>query len=393
MRAQTINPVEASRPAHLEPIPRKGKSIQELARELTHIQESKRDFTVPLEALTAEVVHDHDESGAEIPATEKVALSFTNGHQHDYTLNNWSGGQVASFTDIPQAYFRRLSNEAPELLVKNINHGFRRIQKDDDTKNRLVRTIDGRVRGFLSNSYRMLDGHDLMEAVLPMLLEHNFEVVSSELTEKRMYLKTATQRIQGEVKVGDVVSYGVMISTSDVGAGSLRVEPYFLRLWCMNGAVSDTKFRKTHLGRSNVEREVQEILTNETKQLNDRAFFATVRDYMANTMKPEVFQKELDKMKAAADRPIKNLDLEEVVEHAMQTVGVTGETVRTGILQALADGNQNAGLTQWGLMNSFTAAAKMSAIDYDTATELERAGGQILNLNKNQWHHIAEKQH
>ncbi len=393
MEAQTQNAAPNTRPSHLEPIPRAGKSIQELARELTHIQTTKRDFTVPLEALKAEIVHDHDESGAESPATEKVGLTFTNGEKHDYELNNWSGGQVASFTDIPQAYYRRLSKEAPELLVKNINHGFRRIQKDDETKNRLVRTIDGRVRGFLSNSYRMLDSFDLMEAVMPMLLEHQFQVVSSELTEKRMYLKTATQRIQGEVKVGDVVSYGVMISTSDVGAGCLRVEPYFLRLWCMNGAVSDTKFRKAHLGRGNVEREVQEILTTKTKQLNDQAFFATVRDYVANTMKPEVFQKELDKMKDAANRPINNLDLEQVVEHAMQTVGVTGETVKTGILQALADGNQNAGLTQWGLMNSFTAAAKMTAIDYDTATDLERAGGLILNLNKNQWHHIAEKQH
>jgi hypothetical protein len=166
-----------------------------------------------------------------------------------------------------------------------------------------------------------------------------------------------------------------------------------MRLWCLNGAISSTSFRKAHLGRSNAEKEVREILTDSTKLLNDQAFFATVRDYMAHTMRPEVFQLELDKMKAAADRPIKNLDLEQVVEVTMSTVGITGEGVKKGILEALADGNQNAGLTQWGLMNSFTAAAKMSTIDYDQAVDLERAGGAILNLTKNQWTRIAEVTH
>lgn len=373
-------------PAHLAPNIRAGKTIVQLAQELQRIEATKRDYNVPVEALTASVVTGPGNG-------DQVALSFKNGEAHDYTLNQWSGGQVASFTDIPAAYFKRLGGEAPGLLAENINHGLRRIQKDEDTKSRLVRTVDGRVRGFLSHRYRMLDSHDLMNAVLPTLIDHDFQVVSCELTEKRLYLKTATPKLQGEVKVGDVVSYGVMISTSDVGAGSLRVEPYILRLWCMNGAVSTSVYRRAHLGRSNAEREVMEIMTDDTKRLNDQAFFATVRDYMHHTMKPEVFNKELEKMKAAADRKIVNLDLEEVVEVTMKTVGVTGEAVKKGILEALADGNQNAGLTQWGLMNSFTAAAKMDSIDYDTATDLERAGGLILDLNPNQWRSIAEAKH
>ena len=386
-------------PAHLVCAIRPGKSIQELAQELTAIQTRKKDFTVPVGLLSAKVIHGRapkaalEEIGDTTSPSDQVALSFKNGQDHDFTLNTWSSSQVAQFTDIPGPYFKRLADESPDLLAKNINHGMARITRDEESKSRLLRTIDGRVRGFLSHRYRPLDGHDLMEAVMPMLIDHQFQVVSCELTERRLYLKTATQRIQGEVKTGDVVSYGVMISTSDVGAGALRVEPYFLRLWCLNGAVSESKFRRAHLGRSTAEREVQELLTDSTKLLNDKAFFATVRDYMSHTMKPEVFAAELDKMKDAANRPIKNLDLETVVEHTMKTVGISGQGIKKGILEALADGNQNAGLTQWGLMNSFTAAAKMPSIDYDTATDLERAGGQILNLTKNQWHHIAEVSH
>lgn len=374
---------------HLQRKIRAGKSIQDLAAELVRIEETKKDFTVPVGALKASVLPPFDDVSE---GKSQVVIGFQNGRYHDYALNNWSGGQVAAFADIPREYFRRLSDESPALLAKNINHGLEKA-KESQAKPRLLRTIDGHVRGFLSNGYRMLDSHDLMSAVMPMLVDHNFEVVSCELTEKRLYLKTATPRIQGEVKKGDVVSYGVMISTSDVGAGSLRVEPFFLRLWCLNGAVSTDSFKKAHLGSRNNERDVQEILTDATKQLNDQAFFATVRDYMAHTMKPEVFNATLLKMQDAANRPIKNLDLETVVEVTMKTVGITGEGVKKGILEALADGNQNAGLTQWGLMNSFTAAAKMPTIDYDTATDLERAGGAILNLNKSQWTRIAEVQH
>ena len=368
----------SERPVHLERRLRPAKSINELAQELTRIEKTKRDFTVPVDRLSM---------------NDAGKIVFENGQAHEYGLNNWSGGQVAAYTDIPREYFKRLHLEAPELLAKNVNHGFKRLIKDDENKSRLVRTLDGHVRGFLSHRYLMLDGHDILEAALPMLVDHNFQVVSSEITERRLYLKTATERIQGEVKQGDVVSYGVMISSSDVGAGSIRIEPFFLRLWCLNGAVMESKFRRAHLGRSTSEREVQEIMSAKTKTLANQALLGTIRDYMEHTMRPEVFQNELNKMKNAANREIKNLNLEEVVEVTMSTVGITGKGIRDGILAALADGNQNAGLTQWGLVNSFTAAAKMPSIDYDTATDLERAGGEILNLNKDQWRRIAEVSH
>jgi hypothetical protein len=69
---------------------------------------------------------------------------------------------------------------------------------------------------------------------------------------------------------------------------------------------------------------------------------------------------------------------------------VNGENVRKGILHALASGNEGAGLTKWGLANSFTRAAQLDDLDYDTATELERAGGQIIEMGKSEWHRIAE---
>jgi hypothetical protein len=351
-----------------------GKSLVELAQELERIQTAKRDFIVPTTKL--KMNDDGD-------------LTFKNGEDHAFKMNEWSGGQLASYTDIPKAYYDRIKREDPSLLAKNVNHGFQVQAASKDKEGRLLRTIDGRVRGLMSPKYKIMDAHDLLEATLPTLLEHEFNVVSSEITDRRLYLKTVTNKIQGEVKVGDVIQYGVMISTSDVGAGSLRVDPFLNRLSCLNGMISESTFRRAHLGSSNYDKDIQELLTDETRSLNNRAFFATVRDYIKSVMSPENFQKELDKMKRAAGLQITNFDLEKVVEVTMNEVGVRGEGIKKGILNALASGNQGAGLTMWGLANSFTFAAQSDDVDYDTATDLERAGGSVLELSPSQWKRIA----
>jgi len=348
-----------------------GKTLTELAQELERIQSTKKDFIAPVAKMRM------DDAG-------KVILQ--NGQDHAFDLNNWSAGQVAGFADIPKSYFDRIRGENTKLLADNVNHAFSKLR---DQK-RLVRTLDGNVRGFLSNSYRMLDAHDLLEATLPVLLNNRFEPISTEITEKRLYLKCATARIQGEVQKGDVVQYGVMLSTSDVGAGALRVEPFFYRLACLNGAIMETKFRKAHLGSRREEKDVFEIMSDKTKALNDMAFYATVKDYLLSTMRPDVFQAEIEKMRQSTQDKITNFDLEEVVELAMDYTKTSGEHVKQSVLKALASGNEGAGLTRWGLVNSFTRAAQDDQFDYDTATDLERAGGSILELDQSQWKRIAE---
>jgi hypothetical protein len=106
-------------------------------------------------------------------------------------------------------------------------------------------------------------------------------------------------------------------------------------------------------------------------------------------MKPENFERELNKMREASDRKIENFDLEKVIELTMNEVGIKGENHKKGLLAALASGNEGAGLTQWGLSNSFSKYAQDDELDYDTATDFERASGMILDLNKTQWERVA----
>lgn len=48
-------------------------------------------------------------------------------------------------------------------------------------------------------------------------------IVSTELTDSRMYIKAINERLELEVKRGDVVQAGIAISNSEVGLGALKV--------------------------------------------------------------------------------------------------------------------------------------------------------------------------
>lgn len=364
---------------------RRGKSLVELATELERVRTVSKDFLVPTTKLEARVVKT---SGDAIDSRHHVALGFQNGSDHSFALNNWSSGQLASYTDIPKAYFDRIVNEAPQLAAKNINHGLQRKGQDS----RMVRTLDGNVRAFVSNKFRRgLGNYELLDANLPILLENGFEVQSAELTEKRLYVKAVTPKIKADIKVGDTVNFGIVLSNSDVGAGEFKLETFIYRLSCLNGMVGAKLSSARHITRAiSGGEEAAELFSDKTLNLSDAAFFSGMSDLFLNAIKPENFDLAVNKIREAADRKIKNTDLEEVVELAMTATKVQGEAIKHGILSALMTGNEGAGLTQWGLANSFTRAAQAGEITYDTATELERAGGAIIELEASQWKRIAE---
>lgn len=355
---------------------KQGKTLMELAQELTRITQNAVDFRVPTSMLSM------TDEGTIKFGDEKIG-------NHEYELNDWSHSQLSGHTEIPKTYYEKLKEQNPALLAKNVNHAFDHKATELKNQGRLIRVLDGKVRGYLSSSYRVMDAPDILEALLPSLMQNNFQVVSSEITERRLYLKAISPNLTKEIKVGDPVNYGVMISTSDVGAGQLAIEPFVNRPVCTNGMVMSTTFKKAHLGRNTYTGYIEQVMSDSTKSLNDAAFFATLRDYLESTMRPEVFHKQVELMREAAGRKIENTDLEFVIESSMKAVGQSGSNLKRSLLHALASGNEGAGLTQWGLANSFTAVAKDESLNYDKATELERAGGLILELGPSQWKRIA----
>lgn len=213
-----------------------GRPIAELAAEIKRQTESKRDFKADTRQL------------------ELMRLMGTDRHRYELRVNGHGQfeasdllhEQIGARLAIPKQYYDRMSQVAPELLIRNVNHWL-----VSNPERRMVRTLDGRARAFLSERYRPLDNYDLANAVLGKIADIGAEVHSAELTERRLYIKAIFPKIQAEVRVGDVVQSGVVISNSEVGCGSVRVEPLVFRLSCLNGMIAaDSSIRKYHVGRS-----------------------------------------------------------------------------------------------------------------------------------------------
>lgn len=345
---------------------RVGKTLLELAGEVQRQQESKKDYNVPV---------------GQMEMNGMGNLAF--GKHVNMTMTKHAHGQMGDYLKIPRKYYQRLQEEgATELLSENVNHWLG--QKESDRK--MVRTLDGNCRALLSSRYRVLDNSDMMEAVLPVLSTQSIKIVSCDVTNKRLYLKALFPKIEGEVSKGDVVQSGICISNSEIGTGGLKVQPLLYRLVCLNGMIlPDSSINKYHVGRDQgVTGNIQEMLSDATKEQNDKAFWMSVRDVVKASYNEAFFQDQLLKLKEAAGIKIESKSYQKVVEIAVKKMGFNEDTGGS-ILEHLITGGD---LSKWGLANAFTATAN-TIEDYELATDLEKAGGDIIVMAQRDWKTIS----
>src|SRR5919201_1221078 len=70
-----------------------------------------------------------------------------------------------------------------------------------------------------------------------------------EITERNLYLRLVSTRLEGQVRLGQIVRAGVQIMNSEVGLGAFVVRPLLFTLACRNGAVVDLEVqRRAHIG-------------------------------------------------------------------------------------------------------------------------------------------------
>ena len=294
-------------------------------------------------------------------------------------------GQLSDFTKIPKRYYDRMLVDDPSLLATNVNHWL--SEKDDA---RMIRTLDGEARAVVSQKFRPLDNYELGTIVLEQLTSLGAEVVSTALTETRFYLKAVNPNLElpviGSKRIGDVVRSGICISNSEVGNGALKIEEWDLVLFCLNGQASHSTFRRHHVGdKYELDAKVRELLSDETKEKRDEAFWMTVRDVVKAAFDETSFRARVDRMSATTANAIESNDFPAVVEVTRETLGLSSE-LQDGILGHLVRGGD---LTQWGLVNAVTRMAE-DVESYDLSMKLERAGGKLIELEPRAWEKITQ---
>lgn len=341
---------------------KQGKTLQAVGEELQRQRMARKDFLADTRSLQMTT----NEAGSTLRMT-------VNGQETAYTVGDIAHQQIASRLQIPYRYYQKMQREFPMLLDENVNGWF-----DRNSERRMVRTLDSRVRAFLSDRYRRLDNLELCAAVLPVIQDmKGASIESCDVTETHMYLKVVNKKMKAEVAVGDVVQAGFVISNSEVGLGSLRVEPLVFRLVCKNGLIcKDYSQKRYHVGRQAAasDEEAYELYSDETLRQDDKAFFMKVQDTVRCAVDEAKFMLTVDAMKRAMHIPLEHDPVKEVEVLADRFPLSQGE--RGNILRQLFLGKD---LSRYGLVNAVTAASKFCD-SYERATDLERMGGELLTL-------------
>lgn len=340
-----------------------GSPLPDIIRRVDTLSSQARDFLAPARSLRMSISD----------KAPSLVLDDGSGAQ-PFALTDLVHDQLATLTGVPQAYYRRMEVEDPALLSSNVNAWLGR-----SNSRQLVRTLHGPsrpvVRAVVSDRFRPLDHRQLLEAVLPTLHEQGAKVVSSELTDSRLYVKALNERVTGEVKVGETVMAGIVISNSEVGLGALTIQPLIYTLRCTNGLIlEDTSLRRHHVGkRHDAADAVLHLLSDETRAADDRAFFLRVRDISRAALDEALFRQQVSRLAAAAKESFPNEQHERVVEVTARRFHLSS-TEGAGILAHLRAGGD---FTTWGVSSAVTRYAQDVA-DYDRSTELERVGGQVI---------------
>jgi hypothetical protein len=329
-------------------------------------------------------------------------------------------GQLANYLGIPKPFYDRLLSETeglrvPVAGVNGHDHLTGGIPDSPDTplvdvlanclfaakgtERRLVRTLDGNCRAFLSDSYNVdLDNHDVLRVAARVLTDSDFtpdDVVSCEVTERRLYLKVVTPKLEAVVRPGNakengmlkepqVVRAGFVLSNSETGLGSLSVQPLVYKLMCRNGWIREEGYRRRHLGKALESEDDGTLYRSDTRLAEAKLRLLKIRDHIAAALNEARFLETVARMQESAEIPITG-SVEKGVEAVAARFGLS-QSEKESVLRNLIEGSD---LSLWGLSNAVTATAK-DAKDYDRATELEAVGGRFLSLARAEVRELTE---
>ena len=344
-----------------------GLTITEMAAEIERQAAVKSDFMVNPQALEMESMGGPPmlrvlENG--VDQTEPLAIQET-AHR-----------QIGAHLGIPWKYYEKMLQEEPGLLSYNVNHWLHK----GEAVPRMLRTLDGKARAFLSNRYWPIDNLEIAATVLPLIMEmQGARFESTQVTPNYMYIKVVNPRLTGEVRLGDVVQSGIVISNSETGLGAVNVQPLVYRLACLNGMVvndSRVSTRRNHVGRANSLDENFALYSRETLEADSKAFMLKIQDSVKAAVDEARFAKVLDTMKESTQAKLDTRNIPALVKLTSSNFSLT-DAEGKGVLQHLLEG---ADYTLYGLANAVTRYSQ-DVEDYDRASKLEAIGYDVMTMS------------
>ena len=351
-----------------------GTTMESLATEIMRQKENKADYIVYVNGLYVEacggdlILHVLDGNG-----TDRI---------EPLDMGDYAHRQISAYLNIPAKYYSRMLNEYPELLTKNVNGWFSRTNAQ-----RMLRVLDGKMRAFVSNRYMRIDHHEVSCAVLPILGElSDVQFISCQMTESRMYIKLTHPELRQNVAPDLTIQSGLLISNSEIEAGSVNIQPL---IYCpekdLGMIVQTTTARRNHSGPVYSADTEFEIRPEEYTLIEGSDFFEKIQDTIHEAFDEERFNQIVECVRSARDASASTDNIAGVIRTVCGEFKVT-ESEQAGVLQQFSESNE---MNRYGIANAVSQYGQQIE-SYDRATELEGIGFEILSMSDHKWNQLNE---
>jgi len=251
------------------------------------------------------------------------------------------------------------------------------IHAENYNKDRLlIRTVDGQVRGVLSDQYRRLNSMQIFLSYLLAARQHDAVLVDSHAGDTKEYLEIVRPEIEWveTPKNGDVpVAFGSRLRNSNFGDGRLELRTFMMNVVCLNGMVSDSMLSEVHIG-SKIPQNIQ--VSEETMILDTKAKSALVTDIMGSVFTTDNLKHQAEWIREASRR---DLDFDKAVKELPRSTFKKKDTelltkilMENDPLNGLEGGN-----TLWKFAQGLTAMARDSKPE--RKRELEKVTANYVN--------------
>jgi hypothetical protein len=368
-----------------------------VVKELERQRESKIDFVADARSLRVFSDEQNDKKRLVLVPNERGPVSewISKPNQIlDKALPQF-GEKVKP--SIPAGFLREMAEAWPDHCGDMLT----RLMHDTGGR-RLVRCLDGKVRAYLSDRYRILDNYDLAFSALDAVKENGGEVFEASLSDTNMrlkftsravwdaldgvrskgasagwyagglgnqeYLSRVSARSWGDLPGGPGTIHPVVtVSNSETGHGGLYVRIGVLLAACFNIATVEEVAARIHLG----DRQEIGIFRAETQELEARTIMAKCQDAIRAAFQPDVFKRIVDRCRVAQAIEVTNPS--SAVENFVKTQAVPADR-KDDLLRYFVSDYE---LTVFGFAQAVSRLAQ-DITDPDDAVTIEELAGEVI---------------
>jgi hypothetical protein len=285
-----------------------------------------------------------------------------------FGLHRFALGQLAEVATVPTKFIDSLASNdwGRQLIAHNLNEIF----SHRSSKRHLVRTINGEVRGFLSDQYRRLDSRQIVEAFATGVQKLGALPYKGYVTDTKVAIQAIMPDVYEPIP-GELVAFVCSLENSDFGNGALSFRAGLLRIWCDNLAVTEETMRQIHLGRRLDE---NLLYSQRTYELDSRTTVSALSDIIQSQMNREGIQKRMELVEASARQEVDPAKAQKMLREAVG-IGKAQEVIdafKSADIEMMPAGNST-----WRLSNAISWIAGKEE-DAEKKLDLMKLAGTVL---------------